>query len=178
MILVAETQDQDAFAQLFRHFAPRVKAYALRGGAAPSVADDIAQETLATAWRKAALYDRNKANVSTWLFRIARNLRIDRIRRERRPEPDPNDPSFAPEPAIAPDRAVTAQQNTDVVRRALNELPAAQREAVMLSFLEEEPHSVIAERLNVPLGTVKSRIRLALRRLGESFDRDAHGVKE
>jgi RNA polymerase sigma-70 factor (ECF subfamily) len=176
LILVAEIQSHDAFAQLYRHFAPRLKSYLMRGGASDSLAEDVAQEAMATAWRKAALFDPAKANVSTWLFTIARNLRIDRIRRESRPEPDPNDPAFVPEPLPSPDRVITAQQNADIIQHALADLPDAQREAVMLSFFEEASHAAIAERLQVPLGTVKSRIRLGLRSLGQRVNRESYGV--
>lgn len=178
LVAVAEHKEHAAFARLFAHFAPRLKAYAMRGGALPSAAEDIAQETMAAAWRKAHLYDPAKANAGTWLFAISRNLRIDRIRRERRPEPDPNDPAFTPEPEVAPDLAVSKHQSAEAVKAALKDLPEVQREAVLLSFYEEEPHAAIATRLGLPLGTVKSRIRLALKRLGDALDPNAHGAKE
>ena len=172
---VAADRDKEAFAKLFGHFAPRVKAYLMRGGSPPAMAEDIAQETFVAVWRKAHLYDRKKASASTWLFTIARNQRIDRIRRERRPEPDPNDPAFAPDPVALPDREVSAQQDTSAVRLALETLPEAQREVVMMSFFEDKSHSVIADDLQLPIGTVKSRIRLALKRLDTILDRGAHG---
>lgn len=175
LLAIAEHQDQAAFARLFRHFAPRVKAYAMRGGADPSAAEEIAQETLVTAWRKAGLYDPTKAAASTWLFTIARNLRIDRIRRERRPEPDPEDPAFMPAGEPPPDAALRQSQNAEAVRRAIEDLPDAQREVVMLSFYEDEAHAGIAERLGLPLGTVKSRIRLALRRISEQLNPEDYG---
>jgi RNA polymerase sigma-70 factor (ECF subfamily) len=175
LLAIAHHQDQDAFTRLFQHFAPRVKAYAMRGGADPSVAEDIAQETLVTAWRKAGLFDPSKAAVSTWLFTIARNLRIDRIRRERRPEPDPDDPAFIPASEPPPDAALRQAQNAKAVRQAIEALPDAQREVVMMSFYEDEPHSTIAERLNLPLGTVKSRIRLALRKISEQLNAEDYG---
>jgi len=178
LIAIAKHQDREAFTRLFRHFAPRVKAYAMRGGAEPQAAEEIAQETLVTAWRKAGLYDPSKAAASTWLFTIARNLRIDRIRRERRPEPDPNDPTFTPASEAAPDTVLRASQSASAVRQALEKLPDAQRQVVMLSFYEEEPHSVIADRLQLPLGTVKSRIRLALKRLSKALDPQTHGDLE
>jgi len=175
LIAIAERQDQEAFARLFQHFAPRVKAYMLRGGADAAAAEDVAQETMVTAWRKARLYDPGKAAASTWLFTIARNLRIDRIRRERRPEPDPNDPAFVPSGDLPPDAALRQSENSDAVRRAIDDLPQVQREVVLLSFYEDEPHSVIADRLGLPLGTVKSRIRLALKKLSEQLDAESYG---
>lgn len=171
---VAVDRDKDAFASLFTHFAPRVKGYLMKGGASNGQAEEIAQETMVSVWRKAHLYDRRKASASTWLFTIARNQRIDSIRRERRPEPDPNDPSFAPDPIAQPDSEVSAYEDAAAVRKALATLPEAQREVVTLSFYEDLSHSAIAERLELPIGTVKSRIRLALKRLDGMLDRDAH----
>ncbi len=172
---VAEERDRQAFATLFNHFAPRIKGYLMRSGASLSQAEDIAQETMVSVWRKAHLYDRRKASASTWLFTIARNQRIDNIRREKRPEPDPTDPSFAPDPVALPDSELSAIQDSAAIRRALKQLPEAQREVVILSFYDDLSHSTIADRLQMPIGTVKSRIRLALKRLDALLDRDAHG---
>ena len=178
LVSVAAYQDRDAFAKLFVYFAPRVKAYLMRSGASDGQAEEVAQETMATVWRKAALFDPAKASASTWLFTIARNQRIDRIRRERRPEPDPQDPAFAPDPVAQPDRELQAVQDQRAVKAALSSLPDAQREVIMLSFFEDLSHSGIADRLQLPIGTVKSRIRLGLKRLDVLLDRDRHGADE
>ena len=175
LLAVAETGDRDAFSRLFVHFAPRVKSYLLRQGSSPSQAEDIAQETLGLLWRKAGLFDPAKASASTWIFRIARNQMIDRIRRRQRPELDPNDPLLVPAAEPAPDHQASKQQDIAAVRSALAELPEKQREVIMLSFFEEDPHPAIAEKLQLPIGTVKSRIRLALARLDTLLDRNAHG---
>jgi RNA polymerase sigma-70 factor, ECF subfamily len=175
LVAVSARQDRDAFGRLFRHFAPRIKSFLMRGGAAEALAEDLAQETMATVWRKAQQFDPGRASASTWIFTIARNKRIDRIRRERRPEPDPNDPSFAPEPAVSPDREVSALQDATAVRRALGVLSDEQREVIMLSFYEDASHAVIADQLKLPLGTVKSRLRLALKKLGGLLDRTVYG---
>jgi RNA polymerase sigma factor (sigma-70 family) len=174
---VAAHRDREAFASLFAHFAPRVKSYLLRGGASASQAEEIAQETMLSVWHKAHLYDPIKASASTWVFTIARNQRIDRIRRERRPEPDPNDPAYAPEPVSLPDREASAWEDAVAIRRALADLPEQQREVVTLSFFEDKSHSAIADSLRLPIGTVKSRIRLALSKLEAALDRDAHGAE-
>jgi RNA polymerase sigma-70 factor (ECF subfamily) len=175
LVAVAERRDRAAFAALFRHFTPRIKAYLMRNGASPALAEDIAQETMAAAWRKAHLYDRHKAGAATWLFTIARNQRIDHFRRETRPEPDADDPAFAPDPVVPPDRQVAAIQDTAAVQRALAQLPPAQREVIAMSFYHDDSHSIIAEKLQLPIGTVKSRIRLALKRLDDLLDRRDHG---
>jgi len=160
---VAQTRDRAAFASLFGHFAPRVKAYLLRLGATPALAEDLAQEALLSLWRKAHLFDPAKASAATWLFTIARNLRIDAIRREKRPELDPED--FMPEPGTAADDGLAQADEEVRLRAALKDLPADQIQVVELSFFADKPHSEIAEALGIPLGTVKSRLRLAMARL-------------
>jgi len=161
---IAARGDRGAFAALFGHFAPRVKSYMLRLGADPRLADELAQETLLTVWRKAAAFDPAKAAPSTWIFTIARNLRIDAARRARRVEPA-DDPSDAADAEPAPDEALVAAQSETRVRQALASLPLEQAEVVRLSFFSDKPHSEIAAELRLPLGTVKSRLRLAMRRL-------------
>jgi RNA polymerase sigma-70 factor (ECF subfamily) len=160
---VAMYRDRAAFALLFTHFAPRVKAYLLRLGATPSVAEDLAQEALLNLWRKAHLFDPAKASAATWLFTIARNLRIDAIRRERRPELDPED--FMPEAGPTADEGLALADDEGRLRIALKDLPADQIQVVELSFFADKPHSQIAAELGLPLGTVKSRLRLAMARL-------------
>lgn len=175
IIAVARDADRQAFAALFKHFAPRVKSYLMRCGAAPAVAEELAQEAMVVLWRKAALFDPRRAAASTWVFAIARHLRVDALRRavpmadeELAPDEVPQDPTDAP---ATPDDLAQAAESERGVRRALAELPPEQALVLRLSFFEEHPHARIAEQLGVPLGTVKSRIRLAvghLRRLLES----------
>jgi RNA polymerase sigma-70 factor (ECF subfamily) len=160
---VAADRDRAAFATLFTHFAPRVKAYLLRLGAPSPVAEDLAQEALLSLWRKAHLFDPAKASCATWLFTIARNLRIDAIRREKRPQLDPED--FMPEAGPAADDGMVLADDEVRLRIALKELSADQVQVVELSFFADKPHSQIASELGIPLGTVKSRLRLAMARL-------------
>lgn len=162
---VAEGGDRAAFAALYEHFAPRLKAYMMRLGAAEDIAEELAQEALVTAWRRAASFDATQASVATWLFTIARNKRIDRLRRERRPEIDPADPALMPDPEPSPDRGIDAAQAETRLRSALSSLPPEQTRLLELAFFQELSHRDIAEREKLPLGTVKSRIRLALARL-------------
>lgn len=168
---VARDQDRAAFAALFTHFAPRVKAYLLRLGAPAGVAEELAQEALLSVWRKAHLFDPAKASAATWLFTIARNLRIDAIRREKRPALDPED--FMPEPDADADEGLMLAENEGRLRVALKELPADQIQVVELSFFADKPHSQIAAELGIPLGTVKSRLRLAMGRLKRAMGGDA-----
>ena len=169
---VAAQRDRAAFAALFAHFAPRVKAYLLRLGAPPALAEDLAQEALLNLWRKAHLFDPAKASAATWLFTIARNLRIDAIRRERRPELDPED--FMPEAEPAADDGLALADDEARLRAALKDLPPDQIQVVELSFFADKPHSEIAAQLDIPLGTVKSRLRLAMARLKRAL-MDASG---
>lgn len=162
---VAESGDRAAFAALYAHFAPRLKAYMMRLGAADDIAEELAQDTLATAWRRAVSFDAAQASLATWLFTIARNRRIDRLRRERRPEFDPADPALLPDAEPAPDRGIDLAQAETRLRAALRSLPAEQTRLLELAFFQDLSHRDIAVREQLPLGTVKSRIRLALARL-------------
>jgi RNA polymerase sigma-70 factor (ECF subfamily) len=162
---IALRRDRAAFAALFAHFAPRVKAYGLRLGASPAAADDLAQETLLAVWQKAAYFDPGKAGAATWIFTIARNLRIDALRRERYPLVSDGDPLLVVDDAPAADEAVATAEGAQRLRQALGALPQEQAAVVRLSFFDDKPHGEIERDLGIPLGTVKSRLRLALSRL-------------
>ncbi len=162
---VAVERDKDAFAQLFTFFAPRVKAYLLRLGAHDSQAEELAQDVMVTVWRKANLFDRRQASASTWIFRIARNRRIDVLRRQSKPDLDPYDPSLLPPSETAPDEALSASEQEARVRAAITHLPPEQLELLHMAFFEGLSHRDIAEKSGVPLGTVKSRLRLAFAKL-------------
>ena len=165
IVAVGSAGDRAAFRELFDHFAPRVKGYLMRLGAGNAVAEDLAQEAMLALWRKAALFDPEKASASTWIFTIARNLRIDAIRKERRPQIDANDPTFQPAAERQADETMDWAKAEDRLKLALAELPREQSQIIELSFLADKPHSAIAAELGLPLGTVKSRIRLAMTRL-------------
>ena len=167
---VAAQRDRQAFALLFRHFAPRLKAFHLRAGLADSVAEELAQETMLLLWRKAASFDPSQAGAATWVFTITRNLRIDLARRQRKPllQPVPEaDPAPSAEAlTLGSERAVRMQG-------ALAALSQEQRRVIELSFFADAPHVSIATALHLPLGTVKSRIRLALARLRDLLGGEA-----
>ena len=173
ILAVARDQSRDAFAQLFQHFAPRVKSYLLSLGTNPSAAEELAQETLMIVWRKAAFFDRGRAGASTWIFTIARNLRIDVGRKQRSAlayslkyaeDPDAHDD------AAPADAVIFGAERDARVRQAMTCLSAEQVEVVRLSFFQEKPQSEIAKDLGIPLGTVKSRVRLAMARLRERLE--------
>jgi RNA polymerase sigma-70 factor, ECF subfamily len=170
---IAARQDRAAFASLFRHYAPRVKAFIMRGGTDAETAQEVAQEALIMVWRKAASFDRSRASAATWIFTIARNKRIDLLRRADRPVLSTEDwlAVFAPEKDDA-DTSVLVGQTYTRVKELLGSLSADQLTVIRMAFFEDKTHVVIAEELKLPLGTVKSRIRLALGRLREALEKD------
>jgi RNA polymerase sigma-70 factor (ECF subfamily) len=164
IVRIAEHGDREAFAGLFSYFAPRVKSYLLRLGAVPEAAEELAQETLLTVWRRAASFDPDRAAASTWIFTIARNLRIDLSRRDGRAPPLDDPSNFNPGPP-EPDEALVAGEDQKRIAEALASLPPEQAQVINLAFFADKPHSEIAGELGLPLGTVKSRLRLAMARL-------------
>ena len=162
---VAARRDDAAFARLFAHYGPRVKAYFRRLGTAEDRAEELMQDVMLTLWRRAEMFDRRRASVATWLFTIARNRRIDVLRREYRPQVDASDPALVG-PAVPPaDERLAADQAERRISQALASLPAEQADLVRESFFRDRSHSAIAEELRLPLGTGKSRLRLALAKL-------------
>ena len=160
---IAETQDRQAFSELFAHFAPRVKAFLMRSGLGEAMAEDCAQEVMATVWHKAALFDPAKASVATWVFTIARNRKIDMLRKQRRPEPE--DLPWGPEPEPEQAEVLGRRQESARLGDALARLPEAQRKLVEAAYFGDLSHSEIAAKTGLPLGTIKSRLRLALEKL-------------
>ena len=162
---IAARQDRAAFATLFAHYAPRLKGYLLRLGLGPAQAEDLAQEVMVTVWRKAGQFDRAQASVATWIYRIARNRRIDAFRREQRAVLDADDPGLQPSAEPAPDAGLDATEREEQVRAALAELPSEQVDLVRRAFYEGLSHRQIADVTGLALGTVKSRLRLAFQKL-------------
>jgi RNA polymerase sigma factor (sigma-70 family) len=160
---VRDHQDRAAFAALFRHFAPRVKGFLMKSGAGATLAEECAQDVMATLWQKAHLFDPARASVATWVFTIARNRRIDALRKSRRPEPE--DLPWGPEPEPDQAEVLVMQQETLRLGLALAQLPEKQRALIERAYYGDLSHSEIAEETGLPLGTIKSRIRLALERL-------------
>jgi RNA polymerase sigma-70 factor (ECF subfamily) len=158
---VAQTRDRTAFAALFKHFAPRVKAYLRRGGLEPVEAEEVTQEVMLLLWRKAESFDAARAGAATWVFAIARNARVDYARRLHNlpaaPQPEEESPSA--------ETLILTAERASRLRGALAALGPDQKLIVQLSFFSQTPHAAIARALNLPLGTVKSRIRLAMAKL-------------
>ncbi len=168
--LIAKEQNKEAFKQLFDLYAPRLKNFLMRQGTTPEAAEDLAQEAMLMVWRKAHYFADSKGSASTWIFTIARNLRIDEARRAQRAQHYAMVEDFDDEEPERPDDIVTNAQYASHVHAAMQELPPEQLEVIKLSFMEGAAHGEIAERLNLPLGTVKSRLRLAIRRLRNSLE--------
>lgn len=164
MVAVRDRQDKTAFAALFRHFAPRVKGFLMKSGTEASIAEDCAQDVMATLWQKAHLFDPTRASVATWVFTIARNRRIDVARKAKRPEPEALDWGGDDHEPDQADLYETAQE-TARLTAALSDLPENQRVLIARAFYGDISHSEIAAETGLPLGTIKSRIRLALDRL-------------
>jgi RNA polymerase sigma-70 factor (ECF subfamily) len=169
LLRIARDQDRAAFGSLFGHFGPRVKSYLMKLGTEPATAEDLMQDVMLVVWRRAATYDPRQAGVATWIFTIARNKRIDVLRRGPRPDFDPNDPALVPDAPPAPDHEASAAQWEIAIAEAVAAMPREQAEIIRLAYFEDISHSDISAKLGVPLGTVKSRLRLAMARLRSRF---------
>jgi RNA polymerase sigma factor (sigma-70 family) len=172
--LVATAADHEAFARLFKHFAPRIKGFLMRSGMAAELAEELAQEAMVTVWRKATLFDPSRGSLSTWIFTIARNLRISHHRRlPGGTQIDVDEAGDDQQPAdcrATPEDSVTTLQREERLQAALSGLSPEQALVLRLSFFEEQPHLRIAEELDIPLGTVKSRIRRAVLQLRRALE--------
>jgi RNA polymerase sigma-70 factor, ECF subfamily len=161
-------QDRDSFADVFQHFAPRVKSYMVKLGCVDEMAEELAQQTLLQVWRKAQLYDPQKAAASTWIFRIARNIRIDMLRKQKHFFDSDFDLATIEDDQQNAEYKINQEQKNRRVSLALTDLPSDQAQIIRMSFYDGFSHSEIAKQLEIPLGTVKSRIRLAFARLRDS----------
>jgi len=162
---IAARADRAAFAALFAFYAPRIKSMLMRAGASADTGEDIAQETLLTIWRKAAYFDPHRASASAWVFTIARNIRIDRLRHDKRAKLSMLYEMIEAEEPELPDATLDAAERAERVRAAIGQIPEEQVRVLQLSFFEGRAHGDIAQQLDLPLGTVKSRLRLAMNRL-------------
>lgn len=167
MIAVRDARDRLAFAALFDHFAPRLKGFIMRSGTGAAQAEEIVQEVMLTVWRKADQFDPSKAQVSAWIYQIAKNRKIDVLRKENRPMPEAL--KFEAQDGADDDhhasQMLEVEQETAQLRDALAKLKPDQREMVEKSYLGELTHQQIKAQTGLPLGTIKSRIRLGLERL-------------
>ncbi|MBZ0128303.1 MAG: sigma-70 family RNA polymerase sigma factor [Rhodobacteraceae bacterium] len=163
MLAVRDHRDRAAFAALFDHFAPRLKGFIMRSGTGSAQAEEIIQDVMLTVWRKSAQFDPARAQVSAWIYQIARNRQIDIIRKERRPLPD----ELGEDPGAEPDASqiMAIEQEAGQLKLALARLKPDQRDIIEKAYLGELTHQEISTQTGLPLGTIKSRIRLGLERL-------------
>ncbi len=170
---IARDRDPQAFRGLFEFYAPQIKAMMMRQGADAAAAEDIAQETLFAVWRKAHLFTAEKGSVATWIYTIARNLRIDRIRCQLPTQDLPSEVLETPCEDDLPDETLNRDQQRERIRRVMETLPPEQYEVVRLSYIEGLSHNEIAGALGAPLGTVKSRMRLAYEKIREAVEEES-----
>ena len=168
---IAQERDASAFRHLFMTFGPKVRAMMMRQGADRETADEIVQDTMLAVWRKSHLFAESKGSLSTWIFTIARNLRIDRVRRQVVWQGFCESFDTLPSGEVPADEQIAREQEREQVGTALAELPAEQLQIIRLSFEEGLTQTEIAGKLNLPLGTVKSRMRLAYEKLRGSVER-------
>lgn len=167
---VGRDRDGDAFRALFDHFAPRVRGFLINRRVPPAQADDMAQDVMMAIWRRASSYDVAKASPATWIYTIARNTHIDHYRKSvRAARLDGDDPQFHPPEQPRPDDLYERSEASGSVADAMDALPDEQKQVLQLAFMEGLSHSEVADRLGLPLGTVKSRVRLAMNKLRQGL---------
>jgi len=164
LVRVGASRDREAFAQVFAYFAPRVKSYLLKHGASESAAEEVVQNTFVTVWEKAEKYNPKKAAASTWIFTIARNKRIDALRREKYVQVNSDAPAVQ-NASYESEEAYATAEDASRLAAAIDDLPPEQAKLLRMAFFDEKSHSTISKETKLPLGTVKSRLRLGLEKL-------------
>ena len=169
---IAESQDIGSFKKIFEYFSPRLKSFLMKSGAEESIAEEIIQETMTIIWTKADYYDPKVASPSTWIYTIARNKKIDILRKSRKAILE--DIETAVLPAVEPktEENIEHDQKFDLIAQQLDSLPKDQLDLLKMNFFEEKSHGEISELTGIPLGTVKSRIRLALEKIRGKLDKN------
>lgn len=163
--LIGKNQDKTAFSNIFRYFAPRLKSFLIKAGSTDSQAEEVIQEVMIAVWTKSATYDSNKSSVSTWVYTIARNKRIDKIRKEKRHYLSESDEGLEIPVDSTQEKEIFSAQISNTLKKYMASLPDEQSKLLKLSYFYNKTHADISEELKIPLGTVKSRIRLALTKM-------------
>ncbi|TLP56019.1 sigma-70 family RNA polymerase sigma factor [Parasedimentitalea maritima] len=168
LVLVRDLRDRAAFSELFDYFAPRLKGFLMRNGTGSAQAEEIVQDVMLTVWRKASMFDPHRAQASAWIYQIARNRQIDIIRKENRPVPE----ELAQDPGSEPDASqiLAIDQEAEHLKTAIEQLQPDQKDMIQKAYLGDLTHKEISIQTGLPLGTVKSRIRLGLRRLRKELE--------
>ena len=163
--LIGNNQDKSAFGVIFKHFAPRLKSFLLKAGSTDSQAEEVIQEVMIAVWTKSSTYDDTKSSVSTWIYTIARNKRIDKIRKEKRHYLSESDEGLEIPIDSTQEKEIFSAQLSSSLKKYMSNLPKEQSDLLQLSYFYNKTHADISEELKIPLGTVKSRIRLALSKM-------------
>ena len=169
---VAESQDISSFKKIFDYFSPRLKSFLMRSGADEVIAEEIIQETMTIIWTKADYYDPKVASPSTWIYTIARNKKIDILRKSRKAILEDIDTAILPPVESKADENIEHDQKFEMIAQYLDDLPEDQLNLLKMNFFEEKSHGEISEITKIPLGTVKSRIRLALEKIRGKLEQD------
>ncbi|MBP1849074.1 RNA polymerase sigma factor [Rhizobium halophytocola] len=170
MASVASARDVEAFEALFRHYGPRVRAFMLRQTRDISLAEELMQETMMTVWNKADLFYPERGTVDAWVFTVARNLRTSAFRKMKRPVFDPTDPAFVPDEPLEPGEQLERTDDAERLRLAMKDLPPEQLEVLKYAFFDDISHRKLAAKLGLPVGTIKSRIRMAFGKLRKALE--------
>ena len=163
--LIGKNQDKLAFSNIFKYFAPRLKSFLIKAGSTDSQAEEVIQEVMIAVWTKSATYDCSKSSVSTWIYTIARNKRIDKIRKEKKHYLSESDEGLEIPVDSTQEKEIFSAQISSCLKKYMSNLPAEQSKLLKLSYFYNKTHADISEELKIPLGTVKSRIRLALTKM-------------
>ena len=163
--LIGKNQDKLAFNNIFRYFAPRLKSFLVKAGSTDTQAEEVIQEVMIAVWTKSSTYNSDKSSVSTWIYTIARNKRIDKIRKEKRHYLSESDEGLEIPVDSTQEKEIFATQVSSSLKRYMSNLPEEQSKLLKLSYFYNKTHADISEELKIPLGTVKSRIRLALTKM-------------
>ncbi|WP_331459959.1 sigma-70 family RNA polymerase sigma factor [Cochlodiniinecator piscidefendens] len=163
LLAVRDQRDKVAFAALFDYFAPRLKGVMMRSGCSSAQAEEVVQDVMLTVWRKASQFDPHRAQASAWIYQIGRNRHIDMLRKTNRPQPEELESMFEVEPDAT--QILALQQEAGQLKAAIQTLSHDQRDVIERAYLGELSHQEISTQTGLPLGTIKSRIRLGLERL-------------
>ncbi len=163
--LIGKNQDKLAFNSIFRYFAPRLKSFLIKAGSTDSQAEEVIQEVMIAVWTKSSTYDSSKSSVSTWIYTIARNKRIDKIRKEKRHYLSESDEGLEIPVDSTQEKEIFSTQVSNSLKKYMSNLPEEQSKLLKLSYFYNKTHADISTELKIPLGTVKSRIRLALTKM-------------
>ena len=157
---IARDRDEKAFSEIFDYIAPKINAYYIKHKLSSELAEELTQEVLSTIWIKAALFNSEKSKFITWSFTIARNKKIDFYRKNQKNVSSDDVRDFLYENNETNDYEIES-----TINKITEDLDQNQKKLIKMSFFEQKSHKIIAAELEIPLGTVKSRIRATLSKM-------------